>query len=188
MNYHGCQWGVIDMATSTLVPLQVYLETSYRPDCDWIDGEVKERNVGEGQHSTVQTFLIGYFLQHKREWGIRVLTEQRVQVSPTRFRIPDVSLAASSAPFEAILRVAPVLCVEILSRDQRMSEIEERAKDYLAMGVPMVWIVDPLRRTAFVSDANGQRQVAEELEVPGTGIRVTVAEVFAELDELEGGK
>jgi len=28
--------------------------------------------------------------------------------------------------------------------------------------------------------------VSEELEVPGTGIRVTVAEVFAELDELEG--
>jgi Uma2 family endonuclease len=78
-----------------------------------------------------------------------------------------------------------MLCIEILSRDQRMSEIEERAKDYLAMGVPMVWIVDPLRRTAFVSDESGQRQVAEELTVPGTEIRVTVAEVFAELDELE---
>ncbi len=49
-----------------------------------------------------------------------------------------------------------------------------------------MWIVDPLRRTAFVSDANGQRQVAEELELPGMGIRVTVAQVFAELNELEG--
>jgi len=177
---------VIAMATSTLVPLHVYLETDYRPDCDWIDGEVKERNVGEGQHSNIQVFFIGYFLQHKREWGIRVVAEQRVQVAATRFRIPDVALVSSSGPFEAIVRVPPVLCIEILSKDQRMSEIEERAKDYLAMGVPMVWIVDPLRRTAFVSDANGQRQVAEELAVPGTGIRVTLAEVFAELDELEG--
>ena len=174
------------MATSTLVPLQTYLTTDYRPDCDWIDGEVKERNVGEGQHSNIQTFFIGYFLQHKREWGIRVLTEQRVQVAATRFRVPDVALASSSSPFESIVRVPPVLCVEVLSRDQRMSEIQERAKDYLAMGVPMVWIVDPLRRTAFVSDASGQRQVPEVLEIPGTDIRVTVAEVFAELDELEG--
>lgn len=173
------------MATSTLVPLQVYLDTDYRPDCDWIDGEVKERNMGEGQHSTVQTFLIGYFLQHKREWGVRILTEQRVQVAATRFRVPDVCLASSSAPFEAIVRVPPILCVEVLSRDQRMKEIQERATDYLAMGVPMVWIVDPLRRTAYVSDSSGQRQVAEELAVPDTDIRVTLTEVFEELDELE---
>ncbi len=173
------------MATSTLVPLQVYLETDYRPDCDWIDGEVKERNVGEGQHSNLQLFFSVYLAAHKREWGIRVWPEQRVQVAATRFRIPDVTVTRASAPFEAIITVPPLLCIEILSRDQRMSEIEERAKDYLAMGVPMVWIVDPLRRTAFVSDESGQRQVAEELSVPGTEIRVTLAEVFAELDELE---
>ena len=157
------------MATSTLVPLQVYLETDYRPDCDWIDGEVKERNVGEGQHSNIQGFFIGFFQEHKREWGIRVWPEQRVQVAASRFRVPDVTVTRTSSPFEPIITVAPLLCIEILSKDQRMSEIEERAKDYLAMGVPMVWIVDPLRRTAFVSDASGQRQVAEELEVPGRG-------------------
>jgi Uma2 family endonuclease len=176
------------MAASTLVPLQVYLETDYRPDCDWIDGEVKERNVGEGQHSNLQLFFSVYFAARKREWGIRVWPEQRVQVAANRFRVPHVTLTRASDPFEAIITVAPLLCIEILSRDQRMSEIEERAKDYLAMGVPMVWIVDPLRRTAFVSDASGQRQAPVELEVPGTEIRVTLAEVFAELDELEGSK
>ncbi len=37
------------MSTSTplFVPLEVYLRTSYRPDRDWIDGEAKERNIGE---------------------------------------------------------------------------------------------------------------------------------------------
>ncbi|MBB5059524.1 Uma2 family endonuclease [Granulicella aggregans] len=176
------------MAASTLVPLQVYLEPDYRPDCDWIDGEVKERNSGEGQHSNIQVFFIGLFLQHKREWGIRVWPEQRVQVAANRFRVPDVTLTRAIDPFEAIITVAPLLCIEVMSSEQRMSEIEERAKDYLAMGVPMVWIVDPLRRTAFVSDANGHRQVPEELAVPGTEIRVTLQEVFAELDELEGGR
>ena len=173
------------MATSTLVPLQVYLESDYRPDCDWIDGEVRERNMGEGQHSNIQQFFIVFFSVHKREWGIHIWPEQRVQVAANRFRVPDVTVTRASAPFEAIITVAPLLCVEVLSRDQRMSEIDERAQDYLAMGVPVVWIVDPLRRTAYVSDAQGQRQVTE-LSVAGTEIRVGVAEVFAELDELEG--
>jgi Uma2 family endonuclease len=173
------------MATSTLVPLQVYLSTDYSPDCDWIAGEVRERNSGEGQHSNIQSFFVGYFAKRERELGIRVWPELRVQVSATRIRVPDATVTRRSVPLESIITIAPLLCVEILSRDQRMSEIEERAQDYLAMGVPMVWIVDPLRRTAFVSDANGQRQVPEVLEIPGTEIRVTVAEVFAELDELE---
>jgi Uma2 family endonuclease len=174
------------MAPSTQVPLEVYLHTDYRPDCDWIDGEVKGRNLGEGQHASVQKFFIRHFGNRERELGVRVWPEQRVQVAATRFRVSDVTVMRESDPFEAIITVAPLLCIEILSSGQRMSEIEERAKDYLVMGVPMVWIVDPLRRTAFVSDANGQRQVSETLDVPGMEIRVTLAEVFAELDELEG--
>lgn len=155
------------MATSTLVPLEVYLDTSYRPDRDWIDGEVKERNAGEGQHSNIRAFFIGYLANHKREWGVRIWPELRVQVSATRIRVPDVTVTRVSDPFEAIITVAPLLCIEILSKDQRMSEIEERAKDYLTMGVPIVWIIDPLRRTAFVSDANGQRQGRRSLRFRG---------------------
>jgi Uma2 family endonuclease len=174
------------MATSTLVPLQVYLETDYRPDCDWIDGEVKERNVGEGQHSNIQSFFIGLFVQHKREWGIRIWPEQRVQVSSKRFRVPDVTVTRDSDAFESIITAPPLLCIEILSRGQRMSEIDDRAKDYLAMGVPTVWVIDPTRRTAFVLDARGQRQVTDELTTFNTMIRVTLNEVFADLNELEG--
>ena len=173
------------MATSTVVPLGEYLRTSYRPDCDWIDGEVKERNVGEGQHSSVQKFFIGLFLSREKEWRIRVWPEQRVQVAATRFRVPDVTVMRASDPFEAIITIAPLLCIEILSKDDRMSEIEERAQDYLAMGVPMVWIVDPKARTAFQKSKLGL-QAVEELTLPNQGVEVAVAKVFAELDRLEG--
>src|SRR5450755_848698 len=107
------------MATSTLVPLQVYLETDYRPDCDWIDGEVKERNVGEGQHSSVQKFFVRYFGNRESELEVRVWPEQRVQVASARFRVPDVTVMRASDPFETIITMAPLLCIEILSRDQR---------------------------------------------------------------------
>ena len=174
------------MAASTLVPLQEYLETSYRPDRDWIDGEVKERNMGEGQHANVQGFFIRVIGNHAIEWQVRVYPEQRVQTSMEHYRIPDICVTRRSAPFEAIVRTPPLLCIEILSREDRMSEMQERVEDYLGMGVEIVWLVDPRRRKAFVNDAQGLREAVEELTVPGTAIRVAVTEVFAELDELEG--
>jgi Uma2 family endonuclease len=174
------------MATSALVPLREYLETSYRPDRDWIDGEVRERNMGEGPHAAIQAFLIGLFRERRIEWAIRVLPEQRVQTSEQHYRIPDVCVMQGTAPFETIVHTPPLLCIEILSRDDRMSEMQERVDDYLGMGVAMVWLVDPRRRKAFMTEPHGLREAAGELTVPGTPIRVAVTEVFAELDELEG--
>ncbi len=40
------------MTTATLVPLEEYLHTSYHPDRDWVEGELKEWNMGDGPHST----------------------------------------------------------------------------------------------------------------------------------------
>jgi Uma2 family endonuclease len=174
------------MATTTLIPLREYLETSYRPDRDWIEGEVKERNMGEGPHANVQGFFTRVLGNHANEWQVRVYPEQRVQTSAQHYRIPDVCVTRRSAPFEAIVQTPPLLCIEVLSRDDRMSEMQERVDDYLGMGVAMVWLVDPRRRKAFMTEPHGLREAAGELTVPGTPIRVAVTEVFAELDELEG--
>lgn len=75
------------MATATLVPLDVYLRTTYRPDRDWVDGETRERNMGEGPHAVIQKFLAMYLGIREEEWNILVRTEQRVQTSLMRFRI-----------------------------------------------------------------------------------------------------
>jgi hypothetical protein len=37
--------------------LSEYLQTSYHPDRDYVDGEVQERNLGEFDHAAVQVFL-----------------------------------------------------------------------------------------------------------------------------------
>ena len=175
------------MATSPalIVSLEEYLETTYRPDCDWVDGEVRERNLGEGPHSIVQTYLGGVFLNHEESWAIRPLTEQRVQVAVARFRIPDLCLMRASDPFERIVRIPPLLCVEILSRDDRMSDINERLEDYSAMGVKTVWVIDPRRRRAYQGDARTLTESSEILTVPGTSIEVSVGDVFRKLDRLE---
>jgi hypothetical protein len=40
------------MGVGTLVSLEEYLHTSYRPDCDFVEGHVLERNVGLRTHSS----------------------------------------------------------------------------------------------------------------------------------------
>lgn len=139
------------MAVGSLVSVAEYLSTSYRPDCDYVDGEVRARNLGEFDHSRAQAEIIVWLRTHYRWLSGRVLPEQRVQVKPGRFRIPDICVLAENAPREAITRTPPLLCIEILSRDDRMSEIMERVDDYFQMGVPVCWIIDPLGRRGWIA-------------------------------------
>ena len=46
------------MTVATQISVEEYLKTSYRPDCDYVDGEVRERNFGEYDHSRPQMRLI----------------------------------------------------------------------------------------------------------------------------------
>ena len=176
------------MGSTTLIPVSEYLATSYRPDCDYVDGEVRERNLGELPHAVVQGAIISLLRQYRREWNIRVLPEQRVQVTATRFRVPDVCVVSSGDSIDPILREPPLLCVEVLSSKDSFQRMHERVEEYLAMGVPMVWILDPVRREVWTSTAafGTQRLSGDELTVPGTRVLLRLADVFEELDEATG--
>ena len=100
------------MSTATVISLHEYLTTSYRPDREYLDGEVLERNVGEWDHSRLQMLLSRYLSNREKEWGILVVPEQRVQVKATRFRVPDISVLAGIAPTGGILVEPPLLCIE----------------------------------------------------------------------------
>jgi Uma2 family endonuclease len=135
------------MAT-TAVTIEEYLSTDYEPDCDFVDGEIQERNLGEIDHSRLQLAIGSYFYARRNEWGISAYTEQRVQVSASRFRIPDVCVIIGE-PSGQILRNPPFICIEIVSPEDRISRTSEKIADYLRFGVPYVWVLDPKTRKAF---------------------------------------
>ncbi len=171
------------MATNTLISVSEYLNTSYHPDCDYVDGEVLERNLGEFEHSTLQTAISAWFWAHRRKWKIMVVVEQRVQVSPTRFRIPDVSILPGDYSGDPIVRVPPLVCIEVLSKDDTLRSIRDKVDDYLKFGVEHVWILDPLRRDALIADQSGYRApIGDLLVVSGTPIHMSLSQLFAELD------
>ena len=142
--------------------------------------------MGEEPHATVQVFLSFVFRSKGVLWGVRALSEQRVQTSNEHYRVADFCVVRRGVGQEPIVRTPPLLCVEILSRDDRMRDIQDRVGDYLKMGVQAVWVIDPLRRRALSAKRDGSLQFeVERLEVSGTPISVSVAEIFAELDDLD---
>ena len=172
------------MASATALSIAEYHETSYRPDREYIDGELRERNVGKRDHARMQALLTIWFGQHELLWSVFVLTEQRVLVSSTRIRIPDV-LLTSTEPQTETLTSPPILVVEILSPDDTYSDTQERAQDYLSMGVKMVWVIDPKSRTGRMCREDTWQE-ARILRVPETPIHVDLDAIFQHMTELRG--
>jgi Uma2 family endonuclease len=150
----------MSMAVETLVPVEQYLTTSYSPDCDYVDGVLVERNVGELDHSDLQSEIVSWFRMRRATLGLWAFVEQRVQVSKRRFRIPDVCLTIGK-PTEQIFRTPPFAVFEILSKDDRMSEMQERLDDYIGFGVRHVWLIDPRARRTFACTSEGSREIKD---------------------------
>jgi Uma2 family endonuclease len=138
------------MKSGTQVSLEEYLETSYRPDCDYVDGEVVERNVGDLDHADLQTALAAYLRSRQKDLGVYVIVEWRVRVSPTRYRIPDICVVKGPRPTERYLTQPPFLCIEIQSERDTADSMQDRIDDYLAMGVAYVWLINPRTRRGWV--------------------------------------
>ena len=162
-----------------MVALEEYLTTAFEPDCDFVDGCLEVRNVGEWDHGRLQLKIGAYFLSRYEAQGMRVVPELRIRVSADRVRIPDLCVFLKD-PHEKVPSTPPFLCIEILSPEDRMSRIEVRISDYLSMGVNTVWVIDPETRQAYTATAaEGLREVKSGvLRTQSPVVEMPLAEVF----------
>ena len=170
------------MATTTLVSLEEYLASTYEPDLEYLNGELKERPMVMTAHGALQSFLSQWFANHRKEWGIRVAVEARTRVSSTRVRLPDV-VVGPRGRWPQTLVEPPLIVIEILSPSDTASELVEKIDDYLTMGVPNIWIIDESKRAGFVIRSDAPAQPVQRFEVAGTPIYVELPEIFKSLDE-----
>jgi Uma2 family endonuclease len=159
------------MATrSVLISIGDYLKTSYRPDREYIDGELLERHVDKWDHARIQALLCIWFGSREHNWNVVVATGLRVMVSSSRVRIPDVCLV-SIGPRPPVLLTPPLLVVEILSSDDTYASMTQRCNDYIRMGVPALWIVDLVNRTGHMWTSGTWTETVTP-SVPGSPIHV----------------
>ncbi len=92
-------------------------------------------------------------------------------------------LAAQDPDDTTLIDGVPTLVVEILSPNDTVEEINDKVDEYLAAGVPLVWLVDPHHRTVEVHRPDGEpelfnvrQEISAEPHLPG--FRVPVAQIF----------
>ncbi len=169
------------MATVLPVSTEEYLHTSYEPDAEYLDGTLEERHVGEYDHNRVQYLLVNWFERNGRRWGVRSVQEQRTRLTPTRYRIPDVSVFPRSYAIEQIFTRPQLIAIEVLSPEDREQRVQARLQDFLAFGVENVWVIDPKARKGW-NCSTGTWLTQDRFTVPGTAVYLALAELFAELD------
>lgn len=171
------------MRSAALVSEEEYLHSVYEPDCDYVDGQVQERNVGERLHSILQGEFIYYFRSRQHQWRLRAFPEQRIRIAPGRYRIPDLAIYKEPAPRDPVFTTPPFIAIEILSSEDRMSRIRQRIDDYLKFGVLYVWVIDPETRKADVYTPGHFYEAADLiLRTENPAIEVPLAELFQALD------
>ena len=167
-------------AQETLVSVEDYLSTSYEgSDREYVDGQIVERNLGEKDHSRPQRKLIGFFIANENKLRTYGFPEQRVQVKPTRFRVPDVCVYIGSEPDQQVFRIPPFLAIEILSKEDRASDLQEKLDDYLSFGICFVWVIDPRTKRGYTySLQDGCETVRPGLFTKGPEIDLPVEQLF----------
>ena len=170
------------MATTTAyMPVEVYLRSSFEPDAEYVDGAIQERAVGELDHAAWQKAIQQWFWRREEEWGIRVFAELRVQISPTRFRVPDVVVLENTGPLkemEQIVRTPPVAVFEILSPEDTLPRTLEKLSDYESMGVRSIFVIDPKSGRKYQYKSGDLRHIdAAEIAVKGRTYALNLNEV-----------
>ena len=163
------------MSVNALVSIEEYLTSVYDPDVDYVDGELEDRYVGEKDHAKLQKRIMRLFEKLNAEWF--VIFETRMRVSETRFRVPDVCVYERE-PDEQVFTAPPLVVVEVLSPDDRMSRMQRKLDDYYTMGCRNIWILDPWEKRAFEYNGTATTEIHDKLSV--AGFDINLSEIFPE--------
>ena len=168
---------------TTSVSIDEYLQTSYSPDAEYVDGELREKPVVGFRHGVVQGLLFTWFRMHRREWGVQVSMEARTQVQTERVRLPDVVVVREEERVIGTLQRAPLIAIEVLSETDSYTELKQRAMDLRAMGTENVWLIDPERKAAEVwNGVNWQVLEGSRLEAVGLPVFVNLDWLWVEME------
>jgi Uma2 family endonuclease len=171
-------------------------------DFELVDGKLVERNMG-ALASWVGCELAGLIRDFLKSDPIGLLFGadtgyQCFSDAPARLRRPDVSFVRNgrlpgNVPPDGLIRIAPDLAVEVMSRNDVVLDVDQKLEDYLRAGVPLVWLVNPNLHVVHVYRANGSANYLHEGdELTGEdvlpGFRCQVSDLFPPHARTAAGK
>ena len=167
------------VATKTQITAEQYLGMAFEPDAEFVHGEIVERAMPDYIHGRLE-FLIslafGRLIQSSRLYPC---LEVRMNLAPEVYRIPDVAVFAAP-PHQTVPNTPPLIVIEILSKDDRYTDLMQKLEEYLAWGVPNIWIVDPITKR-FSAYTHLGLQNLSSLTLADYPFQLTPSDLFADL-------
>ncbi|HYZ86293.1 MAG TPA: Uma2 family endonuclease, partial [Bryobacteraceae bacterium] len=122
--------------------------------------------------------LAGLIFELARRKAVVGCTELRLQLTPDTFRIPDVCIYTDE-PAERVPTRPPLVVVEIVSPDDRYSELIQKLDEYEAWGVPRIWLIDPSLKTLTIY-RDGTLQRVDQLALAELDFSLSPQDLFPE--------
>lgn len=119
-----------------------------------VEGRVVPMSPVNLSHGRIVVNVAALLRQHVRIRKLGVVGAEvgfKLKLKPDTVRAPDVAfIRAERIPateLKGFWNGPPDLAVEVLSPEDRASEVRAKVEEYLARGVPVVVVIDPDRRT-----------------------------------------
>jgi Uma2 family endonuclease len=148
-----------------------FLRTTPTDDrVELVDGVVVPMTPAKGAHGLIVARLlvaVGAHAQARTLGGVfseatGFTLDAGTVVCPDVAFVATGRLPAGGVSTQDWMRGAPDLAAEVLSPDDRASDVAEKVDRYLAAGARVVWVLDPKTRTVIVYEAGGAVQRLRE--------------------------
>jgi Uma2 family endonuclease len=165
------------MTLAAPVTLREYTRMAFDGhDPEFVNGELVERGMPTKSHATITYLLCILFLELVKQGRLRVYPELRLLLSEQVARIPDFC-AFVTEPEGELPATPPLLTVEVVSPDDRFTELLKKAQEYAEFGVQHIWVIDPGQSLLFQYE-QGTLARKTALELPEFGFRITAADLL----------
>jgi len=167
------------MAT-TLVPVEEYLKNLNDTRYEYVAGVLIEKPMPTWMHAVLQAWISALIMRQYPRYLAG--GEVHFRLRPNEFRLPDIAVQRREiAEKESYAEQPPALCVEILSPEDRIGAMFAKCERYHDWGVPVCWVIDPIKRRAWTYERGGEPAPQTDILV-ASDIRLSLVDVFSILD------
>jgi Uma2 family endonuclease len=170
---------------TTLVSVEEYLRDLNDTRCEYVDGVLIEKPMPTQVHAVWSRAVLQAWISAliMRQYP-RYLAggEVHFRLRPNEFRLPDIAVQRREIiQKESFAEQPPAVCVEILSPEDRIGGIFAKCERYDDWGVPVSWVIDPIKRRAWIYERGGEPAQQTDILV-ASDIRLSLVDVFSILD------
>jgi Uma2 family endonuclease len=167
------------VATRTQVTAEQYLRMPFEHDAEFVHGEIVERAMPDYVHGRTQGLLTVLLEGLGRAHGLLGCAGLRMKIAPDVYRVADVAVF-TARPREPFPDTPPLVTIEVLSKDDRHSDLMQKLEEYLAWGVANIWVVDPITKRFSAYTHLGLQNVSS-FSLADYPFQLTPSDLFSDL-------